>query len=365
MIYLTDYRTAWTDNLRTVGDIKYPQTVHVFEDSYARSKTGMVYPPHKVAEKVLDPELCKKLLASPAKTAFILAGGNANFAGVSTKHYDNSLSYTYKFLPLTLTQVYGSRIAQSIGAVDHIITDASACASSLKVMMDVQTLINYYKFDRVVVLGIEDAVSNGVLEFFGEAKASLSYADEHSGKLPSAFDKTNGGFRVAQGSVFAVFESDRIADSGYAELVSAYTAGEACSNAIGQLPDGTGFVNAIRGAIDFSNIDPNSIAVVKTHGTGTLSNNVAESAALNTTLPRYVATSYKPKIGHTMGVSGLLETCLLIDDIRTGIVPKIEGRTEEDKVFLSEDYKFAGGNILSLAAGMGNVYSAAIWRFIK
>jgi 3-oxoacyl-(acyl-carrier-protein) synthase len=266
---------------------------------------------------------------------------------------------------LTLTQVYASRIAQSIGATDHITTDASACASSLKVMMDVQTLIDYYRFDRVVVLGIEDAVSNGVLEFFGEAKASLSNADEHSGKLPSAFDSTNGGFHVAQGSVFAVFESDRIADSGYAELVSAYTASEVCSNAIGQDADGAGFTAAIRGALEFKNITADSVTVVKTHGTGTQSNNQAERNSLNTVLPKYVATSYKPRIGHTMGVSGLLETCLLIDDLRSGHVPAIANRTETDSVFLSEPYKFTGGHILSIAAGMGNVYSAAIWRFIK
>ena len=364
-IYLTDYRTAWTDNKRTIGDIKYPQTVHVFEDTYARSKTGMVYPPHRVADKVLDPVLCERLRKTPVKTAFILAGGNANFAGLLSKNYDNSLSYVYKFLPLTLTQVYASRIAQSIGATDHITTDASACASSLKVMMDVQTLIDYYQFDRVVVLGIEDAVSNGVLEFFGEAKASLSYADEHAGKLPSAFDSTNGGFRVAQGSVFAVFESERIADSGYAELLSAYTASEACSNAIGQDADGQGFTNAIAGALEFKGITADSITVVKTHGTGTQSNNRAERNSLNTLLPEYVATSYKPQVGHTMGVSGLLETCLLLDDIRTGYVPAILNRTETDRVFLSERTAFTGGNILSLAAGMGNVYSAAIWRFIK
>ena len=34
-----------------------------------------------------------------------------------------------------------------------------------------------------------------------------------------------------------------------------------------------------------------------------------------------------------MGASGLLETCLLLDDVRDGLVPAIKNRTEEDKVF--------------------------------
>jgi 3-oxoacyl-(acyl-carrier-protein) synthase len=79
------------------------------------------------------------------------------------------LSYQYKFLPFTLTQVYAGRIAQSCGVSDHVVTDSSACASSLKALMDVQTLIKFYGFDRVIVLTVEDGVSNAVLEFFGES----------------------------------------------------------------------------------------------------------------------------------------------------------------------------------------------------
>mgnify|MGYP006283996123 CR=1 FL=1 len=63
-----------------------------------------------------------------------------------------------------------------------------------------------------------------------------------------------------------------------------------------------------------------------------------------------------------MGVSGLLETCLLIDDMKQGFVPAIENRTEHDDIYLSHDENISSGNILSLSAGMGNVYSAAILK---
>ena len=365
-IFLTDYRTAWTPNVRLIGDIKYPQSVHVFEDTYKRVASGMIYPPHKVAEKVLDPALCERLRNQDCRTAFVLAGGNAHFAGLNARAYDSSLSYTYKFLPFSLTQVYAGRIAQSLGACDHISTDASACASSLKVMMDVQNLIQRWKFDRVIVLAVEDAVSNSVLEFFGEARASLSYQDELSGVHPSAFDSVNGGFRVAQGSVMAVFESEqyvnRAGHQPQAELVTAYSGSESCANAIGQRPDGEGFANVISVVMNDAGLQPEHIAVVKTHGTGTASNNVSERAALESTLGKFVATSFKPTIGHTMGVSGLLETCLLLDSAKQGVIPKIPNRTEQDEVFLSQDREFTGGHIISLAAGMGNIYSSAIFR---
>jgi len=359
MIHLTHYRTAYSTTVELMEG-PFPQSVHWFPETYARVSTGMFYPPHRLAEKVLDPNLVKSLRENRVgKTAFILASGNAHFAGINPRSKKPTrLSYEYKFLPFSLTQVYAGRTAQALGATDHVVTDATACASSLKALMDVQTLINHYGFARVIVLSVEDAVSNAVLEFFGEARASLSQKDEERGVLPSAFDDTNYGFRVGQGAVLAVFEAD--SDNPLATLKGAYTASEDHSNAIGQREDGQGFVRSIEGALHVSGATAEQIKVVKTHGTGTSSNNAAEKAALNYCLGDYIATSYKAKIGHTMGASGLLETCLLIDDLKRGVVPKIENRTTHDNQFLSYDESNPGGLILSLAAGMGNVYSAAI-----
>lgn len=366
MIHLTHYRTACTTASELLDDITHPQKVHWFPETYSKVATGMFYPPHRLAEKVLDPELVVSMRENQVgKTAFILAAGNAHFAGIGPRGKKATrLSYEYKFLPLTLTQVYAGRVAQSLGATDHIVTDSSACASSLKALMDVQTLINYYGYKRVIVLSFEDAVSNAVLEFFGDAKASLSWKEEQTGIVPSAFDSNNRGFYVGQGAVLAVFEDARTAWMGNkkpeASMLGAYTAAESCANAIGQSEDGEGFMKAINGVLDIANRPADSIRVVKTHGTGTISNNQAEKKALEVLTGDYVATSYKAKIGHTMGASGLLETCLLLDDLKRGVVPKIENRTEHDDRFLSHDESDPGGLILSLAAGMGNVYSAAV-----
>ena len=367
MIYLTHYKTAATDCVGLINDIVYPQKVHWFPETYAKAATGMIYPPHKVAEKALDPAMLKMLREQEVgKTAFILAAGNTHFAGLQQKPYQTDFSYVYKFLPLTLTQVYAGRIAQQCGAQDHVVTDASACASSLKVMMDVYTLIAMYGFARVIVLTVEDGVSNAVLEFFGDSKAVLTADEEAKGIKPSAFDKQNRGFYVGQGAAFAVFDSwatvNKTGDKPYAQLSGAYTAAEASTNAIGQLENGSGFVKAIEGVFDMSKVKAEDVKIVKTHGTGTISNNIAELTALQSTLKSFVATSYKQRIGHTMGASGLLETLLLLGDMRNGVIPEIPNRTESDEVFLSEPISPPTGAVLSLAAGMGNVYSAAIFK---
>ena len=253
MIYLTHYRTASTNYTELFEDIVFPQRVHWFPDTYKRTETGMFYVPHRLAEKVLDPELTKQLREEQiGKTAFILAGGNQHFAGIGQRPYNSKLAYTYKFLPFTLTQVYAGRTAQSFGNMDMVTTDGSACASSLKVMMDVEVLIKHYDFDRVIVLTVEDGVSNAVLEFFGQSQAVLTAKDEEmTGAKPSAFDSKNGGFYVGQGAALAVFESERavtrLQRTPYARLVGAYSASEESTNAIGQCPDGQGFSKAIGG----------------------------------------------------------------------------------------------------------------------
>ena len=365
MIYLSDHRTVAATNTDLLDELDYPQRVHWFPELFARKDTGLVYVPHKLAERVLDVDLLLSLRQRKGKTAFILASGNAHFAGINPYAIKKSrLTYDYKLLPLTLTQVYAGRIAQMCGADALVYTDASACASSLKVMSDVYDLITYKGFDRVCVLGVEDTINDKVLHFFGQSGACLTHEKELTGIKPSAFDKHNGGFYVGQGAVFAVFESDTaLSNKPKAKMLGAGVASEQSTNAIGQRDDGQGFTRAAENAFKTANIGSGEIQIVKTHGTGTNSNNVAEKAALQTLFHTpFIATSFKQRIGHTMGASGLLETCLLLDSLQSGLVPAIPNRTETDPVFLSEPQIMKRSpKILSLAAGMGNIYAAAIF----
>jgi 3-oxoacyl-(acyl-carrier-protein) synthase len=369
MIYLSDFRCATASTKTLMEDIKYPQHVHWCPDTYERLKMGLFYAPHRMADKVIDHELARALREDDgARTGFILASGNSHFAGINPLPTpDNGLKYQFKVLPLSLTNVYAGRTAQAFGTKDHVSTDATACASGLKVLMDVQSLFHLYEFDRVVVLAIEDQITNLTLNFFGESGACLAWKDEQTGILPSAFDRINQGFHVGQGACLAVFENEATVNrrgiTPRARLLGAYTASEACANAIGQSDNGEGFMKAARHAMRIAETAPADIDVIKTHGTGTKSNNESEGAAISGIFGHsgFMATSYKQKIGHTMGVSGLLETCLLLDDIQNGFVPGIENRTEDDEVYLSQDTDVDNGQtILSLAAGMGNVYSAVV-----
>lgn len=363
MIGLTYYAYNCTEEVTPITDVLWPQNIHLIPETIHRLKFGRTYPPHKLVDTLELDKVREFVDNNPVKgkTGFILAAGSQNWAGINGK-YDNNpdaeLYYKCKVPFLTLTTIYAGKIASSLGAYDYVSTDATACASSLKVLMEVENLMNNFGFDRMIILSLEDAANNATLGFFGESKAALTLEDEETVK-PSAFDDVNYGFNIGQGAVVAVFDKDP--QNYKARLHGACTAGEQNDNPLGQRPDGAGYTNAIKGALQVAKLTPNDVNLVKTHGTGTQVNNVAEKSALLSTLYEFIATSYKPRIGHTVAASGLLETCLLLDDIKKGYVPAIANRTSEDDVFLSHNASVPDGAILSLAAGMGNAYSAAIF----
>ena len=366
MIYMTRCETAYTETPTLIDDVPYPQHAHIIPETFKNAKRGMAYPPHKLIDRVVTEDVLAYVENNPVegKTGFIFAAGNQGWMGNNGRYDKNpeaELHYKVKLQFIVLTNIYAGRIASMFGVQDHVSTDASACASSLKVLMDVQNLINNFGFDRVIVLGAEDGVNNLILEFFGESGASLQYKDEDK-RQPSAFDDINGGFFIGQGAVLAIFERERPSmDAPIAKFLGAYSSAEDNSNPLGQRDDGSGFSKAIEGALFVAKTDKSSVNLVKTHGSGTPVNNVAEKSALTRSLDDFIATSYKQRIGHTMGASGLLETGLLLKTTKNNFVPKIPNRTSNDDVFLSHDAISPSGNILSLAAGMGNIYSAAIF----
>ena len=347
-MYLNYWKTAYSTNLWGI-DAHY--RAFVLPQTIAHIKTGMSYPPVELANLVQ----INNLPASDGPIAFILAGGNAHFAGLETTHYPNSsLYYQYKVAAQTNTQIIAHRQACNYGRVDLIFTDHSACASSLHVLAYAKYLIDHQDFERVIVLAVEDQVNSANLRFFEQAGVKPS-------PLPSAFDQKNVGFHLGQGAVTAAFErTPKPGGGALARLIACASASENNTNSLGMRDDGQGYIKAIH----LLGSAADRVGLIKTHGTGTPLNNYAERRAIWDVFGRDVlCTSLKPTLGHTLGASGLLESVVVLQELKeTKMVPAIANRTTDDAQFLSKSVRAPKGDVLALAAGMGNLFSAAAWE---
>lgn len=367
VIALSHARTVSGGALRDFRGIAVAQRAHFFPETYARAKLGISYPPHALVEMCLDETFRQRILeTNRGRTGLVLSAGNQCWTHDAARYpkREAELEYGLRLPYVAMSQIYAGRLAARLGVRGHVSVDASACASGLKCLMDVAALIESYGFERVIVVAVDDAVCNVQLGLFGEAGASITIAEEEAGLLPSAFDKANRGFRLGQGTAIAVF--DRAHDgleSPLAFLRGQFASSEALGNAVGQRPDGQGYADAIEGAMAKAGARPSEISAIKTHGSGTEINDISEPNGIAAAgLGDFVATALKPRIGHTMGPSGLLETILLLREMREGVFPAIANRTEKDDVFLSSPVSAPDGLVLSLAAGMGNVFAAAIFE---
>ena len=367
MIALSHARAVSGGELRDFRGIAVAQRAHFFPDTYARAKLGISYPPHELVEMCLDETFLETAReTNPGRTGLILSAGNQCWSHDAARYpkREAALEYGLRLPYVSMSQIYAGRLASRLGVSGHVSVDASACASGLKCLMDVAALIETYGFERVIVVAADDAVCNIQLGLFGEVGASITIAEEEAGLQPSAFDSVNRGFRLGQGAAVAVF--DRVHDgleNPLAFLRGQFAASEALGNAVGQRPDGQGYADAIRGAMEAAGARPSEITAIKTHGTGTGINDISEPNGIAAAgLGGFVATALKPRIGHTMGPSGLLETILLLEEMRRGVFPEIPNRTEKDDIYLSSPVSTPDGLVLSLAAGMGNIYAAAIFE---
>ena len=346
-MYLAHYKYAVNLDTSVVDGT----TVHYFPETYKRVASKLTYPVEEMAKKVV----IRDLPAVDGKTAFILAAGNTNFAGIQPLEIKSELQYEYVITARTITQIFAHGQAKNYDGIHLITVDSSACASSLHACGLARDLIDFRGYARVIILALEDAVCPNSIAFFKQAGVPCP-------TTPSAFDSKNFNFRLSQAAITVVFERDRT-DGAIVRLLDCNSASEDHPNSLGMRADGQGYVRAMQGLHD---LDTQNITVVKTHGSGTVVNNVAERSAIEQCFVTsdIVCTSLKPLLGHSLGASGLLESVYLFEDLIKGRVPAILNRTEEDKLFISEDTMYSGGDILSLASGMGNVYTAAVWELL-
>jgi len=366
-IAITKTKAIYTDKHTLKGE-HYPQYVNAVESFFEGTDTGYKYVCENIYDELFTDEdiaFFNEIAAKDGKNAVIIASGTSEWAGSGIHLPQVKPEYTIKTPFFILINILSGKIANKLGWHDYLTTDATACISGYKAFLEAELIMKAGIADRVLVIGIDDQINSLVLELFGMLDASITPERENAGYQPSAFDSTNYGFRLGHGAGYVLLENKKSLEATkhdpLAYLQKTVLTGEKLSNPFGQSPDGDGYRRVIEEVLQRASLSTEDISFIKTHGTGSRSNNMSERNGIKKCFgDNFIATSYKPEIGHTLGANAIVELDIALKDAAKGIVRGIKNRTEKDDRFLSYDKKMDIKNILMLGSGMGNVYGSSI-----
>lgn len=324
-------QSLYTEELTDSLDPLFPQMVHRLTDGGAHVRVGVRTIPEVLVRMLWqDSQLTSDIRAAMGKsqrTGFIFSCGNVSWFGHDPKIGDKSQLNLLSMLPMGGTQILGGYLANQLGRFDYISSDGTSCISSMHALFLADLLIKAGKLDTVVVVSTDNALAPEYLRIFGENGISKSLAEES--------DPNCRKFHLSQGVNVTVLTG--LECSAKAELLGIAVTAEQHATPLGIREDGAGYRAAITEALADASLTPDMIDFVKPHATNT-ADNAIESQVINSIFGEIRAVSYKEQIGHTMGVSGIIETNKAI-----------------------EEHK---GVFLSLSAGMGNVFAGAVVRVL-
>ena len=229
-------------------------------------------------------------------------------------------------------------------------TVCAACASSAKAFAVARRMIDAGIVDAALVGGVDSLCLTTLYGF-------------HSLQLlaPVAcrpFDAARDGLSIGEAAAFALLE--RAPSSLDSDAVLLLGTGESSDahHMSTPHPDGLGARIAIERALGDARLDAGAIDYVNLHGTGTPSNDRAESRAVRATCGSAVpCSSTKGATGHTLGAAGALEAVLSSLCLGAGLLPAGLGTVQVDAAlgvnYLTDNRTAPLRRVLSNSFGFG------------
>jgi len=191
---------------------------------------------------------------------------------------------------------------------------STACSSSAKVFGMARRYMQLGIIDAAVVGGVDSLCLTTMYGF-------------HSLQLTSPvqcrpFDKHRDGISVGEAAAFALLEV--MGDSNVPGALALLGVGETSDahHISSPHPEGAGARSAMQAALADAGLPASAVDYVNLHGTGTPSNDGAESKAVEGVLGTEVpCSSTKGYTGHTLGAAGALEIAICAIAVSDGFMP--------------------------------------------
>jgi len=231
-------------------------------------------------------------------------------------------------IPKGMHSAVASNISKHLGIKGPVFSVSSACSSGAHAVIQGSMMIQQGLVD-IALVGGSDAPFPYVLLKAWEAMRIVS------NDVCRPFSKNRNGMSLGEGAGVIVLESEEHAKKRGAKIY-AELAGFGMTSDAGHItrPDVDGIAKAMTNALENAAINPECVDYVNAHGTGTQSNDLAETLALHKVFKEHAnklaISSTKSMHGHALGASSALELVATTLAIYHSKIPPTANYTEVD-----------------------------------
>ena len=264
-------------------------------------------------------------------------------------------------VPRLMANAASGNIAIQFGLRGPNFCVCSACASGTHAIGEAFQNIVSGRCDVMITGGAEAALTPIGLASFCAAK-SLSTRNDDPPAASRPFDKDRDGFVLAEGAGIMVIEEESHARNRgariYAEVLG-YGATDDGNHITAPLENGQGAAKAMEFALCDAGMEASGIDYINAHGTGTVLNDQAESAAIKSVFGDHayelLVSSTKSCLGHSLGATGAVELIVCAKSIAESIVPPtIILENQDEGCDLRIDYVAHKARKAEIGAAMSN-----------
>lgn len=259
-------------------------------------------------------------------------------------------NFTPRFSPFFVTKTIGDICAGQIsikyGFRGPNYATSAACASSAMAINDAFMMLRLGKADIIISGGSEAAIIPASIGGFSSMQA-LSTRNDDPLTASRPFDKDRDGFVLGEGAGALVLEELEHAKARgakiYAELTGCGLTADAYHIAASH-PEGLGAMNAMKLAIEDSEMSLNNVDYINTHGTSTPVGDISEPKAVVTLFgdhaQKITLNSTKSMTGHLLGAAGAVEAIATILSVKNDIIPPTINHFADDPNIAPLDFSF-------------------------
>lgn len=182
------------------------------------------------------------------------------------------------------------------------------------------------------------------------------------------FSAERGGTVFAEGAAAMILEAVTDGADDRHVSVCGWATGNNGFHLTAPSPRAAGSMNVMRRAMEMSGAEPEALAFVSAHGTGTRANDQTEAEAfcdlLGDRLRSVPVAAFKSSSGHLLGAAGVFEAAIAAMALREGIVPPVANVPDADPsippvaLVTGSPKRISGGLALVNSAGFGGCNAA-------